>query len=170
MGMLGGMGGGGPEGLTGGGGPLGMMGMDIAPYKMPVIGGFFQDPNELFQKQQSHQMAKAFQGYRPELVQARLNMMRAGLSPYQGANNMLSSMMGGSGGIDPSQLYASPLSPRALELGAPKDMGPERGGRGNSGGLLGGLLGGGGGGLLGGLGGLIPGMGGGGGGLLGGLF
>jgi hypothetical protein len=165
---FGGMGGGGPTGLTGGGGPLGMMGMDIAPYKMPVIGGFFQDPNELFQKEQSHQMAKAFHGYRPELVQARLNMIRAGLSPYQGANNMLSSMMGGTGGLDPNQLYQSPLSARALQLGAPSDMGPKKRGGAGGGGLLGGLLGGGGGGGL--LGGLLGGGGGSLGGLLGGLL
>lgn len=148
---LGGMGGGGPEGLTGGGGPLGMAGLDIAPYKMPIVGGFFQDPNELFQKQQSHQAAKAFQGYRPELVEARMRMMQAGMSPYQGANNMLSSMMGGTGGLDLSQMQQSPLSDRALSLGTPADMGPNRGARGSEGGLLGGLLGGGGGGLLGGL-------------------
>lgn len=140
----------------GGGGALGMAGLDIAPYKMPLVGGFFQDPNELFQKQQSHQMAKAFQAYRPELLQARMNMMRAGLSPYQGANNMLSSMMGGTGGIDPSQLYQSPMNPQAMQLGAPRDMGPQSGAPGKDGGLLGGLLGGilgggGGGGLLGGL-------------------
>ena len=153
----------------GGGGPLDMAGMDIAPYKMPLVGGFFQDPNELHQKQQSHQMAKAFQGYRPELVQARLNMMRAGLSPYQGANDMLSSMMGGSGGVDPSAMYASPLGPGAMQLGAPRDMGPQRGAPTGGGGLLGGLLGG-----SGGLGGMLGGGGDGGpmgmlGGLLGGI-
>jgi hypothetical protein len=143
-------------GAMGGGGAGGMAGLELAPYKMPLVGGFFQNPDELHQKQQSHQMAKAFQSYRPELLQARMNMMRAGLSPYQGANNMLGSMMGGTGGMDPSQLYNSPLNPQAQQLGAPRDMGPQRGAPGGDGGLLGGLLGGilgggGGGGLLGGL-------------------
>lgn len=142
MDSLGGMGAGGPAGLTGGGGPLGMLGMDIAPYKMPIIGSFFQDPNELHMKQQLHQMSKAFAGFRPELVQARMNMIGAAQAPFQGANDMLSSMMGGSGGVDTSQMMTNPYSERAMQLGAPSEMGPQRGAPGGSGGLLGGLLGG----------------------------
>lgn len=153
--------------MGGQGGPMGMMGMDVGMYKMPIVGSFFQDPNELFQKQQMHQMGKAYASSRPELAQERMNVVRGGAAPYQGASDMLSSMMGQGG--QPGAWSQSPVSPTMQGLGAPMDMGPNPQSNQGGGGLMGGMLGGD---MLGGLmGGAGGGLGGGGGpgGMLGGL-
>lgn len=162
-GIMGG-GAGGMGGLAGMGsspsGPIGSVGLDLAPYRMPIVGGFFQDPNELFMKEQLQRAGEAYSAYRPEVAQAQMNALRASQSAYQPANDTLSSMMGGGGGVDASQMAQNPMSPRMMELGAPKSM-VHGGGAGSgpgSSGILGGLMGGGGGGgLLGGMGGILGG-------------
>jgi hypothetical protein len=167
MGILGGGGSvGAPGGLLGGaggsstgapgGGPLGAMGMDFGLYKMPVIGSFFQDPNETFKQQQFHQMGRAYSAYRPEAAQARMNALANRLSAYQGANDALSAMSGRPGYNAGAYLANNPMGPSMMQQGASKgaDKVPDNSMFGSQG-LLGGLLDGGGiGGILGGGGGM----------------
>lgn len=184
MGILGGQGSiGSPGGILGGsggsstgapgGGPLGMMGMDFGMYKMPVIGGFFQDPNQIHQQQQFHQMGQNYSAYRPEQAQARMNEIRNRLGAFQGANDTLGAMMGRPGMNMGETLQNNPMGPSMMSQGVSKgaDQVPSNSMFG-SGGLAGGMLGGVGsllGGSGGGLGGVLGG-GGGGGGLLGGIL
>src|SRR5512146_2139839 len=91
---LGGNGGFSGGGLAGGGGPLGAMGMDLAPYKMPIIGSKFQNPNEIHKQQQFHEMARALGQYRPELQQGMSNALNQSLSAMVPVNSAMAQMYG----------------------------------------------------------------------------
>lgn len=100
------------------GGPLGQMGMDLSPHKLPLIGTFFQDPNEQFKQEQFHQAGQAYGAYRPENAQARMNALRNAQSAYQGANDLLATFQGGRGrGIDTTQMYRNPMGPTMMTQG-----------------------------------------------------
>lgn len=126
-GMMGGMGGdsgimGGPQGpMSGsGGGALGGLGLDLAPYKMPIIGGFFQNPDELHQKQGMHEMALAYGAMRPETQQAQENALRQTSLTYQPYQNLMAMGYGDSAATPTDQLMSNPMSYRAMGLGSPR--------------------------------------------------
>lgn len=110
-------------GLAGGGGPLGAMGMDIAPYRMPIIGGKFQNPNDIFKQQQFHQMARSLGQYRPEIQQAYSNALSQELTAFQPVNNAMAQMYGPGAqqtNFDPNSPgtgLRSPLGPTAMQVG-----------------------------------------------------
>jgi hypothetical protein len=106
----------------GGGGAMGAMGLDLAPYKMPIIGGFFQDPNELHAKQQQHEMAMAYGGMRPETQRAQENAMRQASLAMQPYQNLMSMGYGASAATPTEGLMDNPMSQRAMELGNPRGM------------------------------------------------
>lgn len=157
---MGGLLGGGGGGLLGGGNPLGAMGMDLSMHKMPVVGGFFQNPQETFMQDQMQRAGQAYGMYRPEAAQGGLNAMNMTAQQMQPVNNALASMYGPQATQGSNFNY--PMGPSMFQRGQPNypQQGGQQGQQGS--GMLGGLLGGLGlGGLLGGGGGL-PGMGGGG--------
>lgn len=127
LGGLGGMGGdtgtfGGPQGpMSGtGGGGLGGLGLDLAPYKMPIVGGFFQNPDELHQKQGMHEMALAYGAMRPETQQSQENAMRQASLTYQPYQNLMAMGYGDSAATPTDQLMANPMSYRQMGLGSPR--------------------------------------------------
>lgn len=137
-----------------GGGPLGMMGMDFGMYKIPLIGRFFTNPNEVHKQTQMSKAGQAYSAMRPEMAQARMNALNSQLSAYQGANDILAAMNGGKSQGSGAISY-QPLSPTSFMQGSSK-VPPATGAAGQ--GILGpeGLGGG-----LPGMGGGLPGMGGG---------
>lgn len=151
MGMFGMGGDGGAMGMPGGG-PLGAMGMDLSLHKMPVIGGFFQNPAEIHKQQQFHDAGRAYSAYRPESAQAHMNALGNRLSTYQGAANVLAAINGGQS-PDMSALMRQPMGPSMMQQGITQDAsqtgGPGFLGSGGLGGMLGGMGG------MGGLGGLF---------------
>lgn len=144
---------------------MGAMGMDLAPYKMPIIGGFFVDPNEQFKQEQFHRGAEALGAYRPEMAQARMNALSNQSRAYQSANNMLGHMSGGQGGFRGSeQMFRTPMGPSMMSVGQPASLNTPPGQtvqNGNGSGMMGALFGSGGGpqGVLSALGGMGGGMG-----------
>lgn len=170
---MGAIGGGGMPGM-GGGGPLGAMGMDMSMHKMPIIGGFFQNPAELHKQEQFSRAGQAYSAYRPEQAQARMNALSNAMSAYQPAMDVLSAM---NGGQMAAPQMGNPMGPSMMMQGASKVPGPMAakgqmlppgimGDLGMSGGLPGGMTGAG---PVPGMGG-VPGMSGGIGGMLGGLL
>src|SRR5678816_695518 len=109
-------------GIAGGGGPLGSMGMDIAPYRMPIIGSKFQNPNDIFKQQQFHEMARALGQYRPEMQQGYSNALNQTLSAEVPVNSALAQMYGPGAqqtnfSSDSGTGLRSPLGPSALQVG-----------------------------------------------------
>lgn len=109
-------------GAMGGGGPLGAMGMDLAPYRMPIIGGKFQNPNDIFKQAQFHQMGRSLGQYRPEAQQAYSNALNQELSAFQPVNSALAQMYGPSAqqtnfSSDSGTGLRSPFGPSALQVG-----------------------------------------------------
>jgi len=109
-------------GLAGGGGPLGAMGMDLAPYKMPIIGSKFQDPNQIFKQQQFHEMARSLGQYRPEMQQGYSNALNQVLSTQVPINSAMAQMYGPEAqqtNFSPDQGTGlrSPFGPSALQVG-----------------------------------------------------
>lgn len=99
------------------GDPLQGMGMDLAPYRMPIIGGFFQDPNELHQRQQFHNMAANYAAYRPQMQQAQTNAMNNSAQLMQPMQNAMAAAYGGGTSMNvPTQ---SPVSPQMAQIGNP---------------------------------------------------
>lgn len=99
------------------GGPMGMMGMDVSMHKMPLIGAFFQNPQEQFKQEQFHQAGQSYGAYRPEVAQARMNALRNASSAFQGANDALATMYGRGASVNPAQMFRSPMSPTMMTQG-----------------------------------------------------
>lgn len=131
--------------------PLGMMGMDLSLYNMPVIGSFFQNPNEQHQREQMSRSAEAFSQYRPEYAQARMNALANQMSVMQPVQNALTRMYGNAGALNTGQALTNPMGPSMMQQGVagvsrnPNQFPGTPGPMGESGGPLQGLLGGGGG-------------------------
>lgn len=141
-GMLGGAGGMGPGG--GGGGLLGGLGLDMGLYNMPIIGSFFQNPNEIHQQQQMQAMGQTYGQYRPEMAQAQMNAMNGSMQAMSPYNNAMAMMYGP--GFQQSPQIQNPMSDRMMGMGNPAMPGQQvpQGGEGSGGpmGMLGGLGGG----------------------------
>jgi hypothetical protein len=117
---MGAIGGGGMPGM-GGGGPLGAMGMDMSMHKMPIIGGFFQNPAELHKQEQFSRAGQAYSAYRPEMAQARMNALGNAMSAYQPAMNTLAAMNGGKAA---APQMGNPMGPSMMQQGSSMTPGP----------------------------------------------
>ena len=121
--MGGGMGGMGMGGMGGGpgtgGGGLGAMGLDLAPYKMPIIGSLFQNPDELHQKRQMHNMALAYGAMRPETQAAQENVLRQTSLAYQPYQNLMAMGYGASAATPTEGMFRNPMSERMMQIGNP---------------------------------------------------
>lgn len=77
-------------------GPLGDLFGGVANfaqlYKAPIIGGFFEDPNEAEKQRTMAAAANYFQQQRPEMTQVQMNMLNNRLSAYQGAADVMASV------------------------------------------------------------------------------
>lgn len=98
--------------------PIGMMGMDLSLHNMPVIGSFFQNPNELHQREQMSKAAEAMTAYRPEYAQARMNALANTMSVMQPAQNALNRMYGTGGNLNTGQALTNPMGPSMMQQGA----------------------------------------------------
>jgi hypothetical protein len=75
-------------------------------YKAPIVGSFFENPNEAEKQQTTAASAKYFQQQRPEMIQTQQNMLNNRLAQYQGAADVMASM-----GIPTSGAAYSGISP-----------------------------------------------------------
>jgi len=98
--------------------PIGMMGMDLSMHNMPVIGPFFQNPNELHQREQMSKAAQAFSAYRPEYAQARMNALGNQLAAMQPAQNAANALYGDMGNFNNEQALKMPMGPSMMGQGA----------------------------------------------------
>lgn len=98
--------------------PLGMMGMDLSMHNMPVIGSFFQNPNELHQREQMSKAAEAYTAYRPEHAQAGMNALANQMSVMQPVQNALNRMYGDAGDMNTMQALRNPMGPSMMQQGA----------------------------------------------------
>jgi hypothetical protein len=110
------------------GGPLAQSGLDLSLHKVPLIGNFFQNPEETWKQAQSHVTGQVLGQYRPEMMEGMMGALARQAAAFQPVNNALlqsygpsaqqmsfGSPIGGGGGI-PYGL-SSPLSLNALMLG-----------------------------------------------------
>ncbi len=89
-----------------------------------LISGILGGGNSGAQEAQLAEMAKAreaIQGYRPEAMNARINALRNASGAYQGANNALETMYGGSPSPKPTGLAGMKDT-----FGKLQDSGPKR--------------------------------------------
>lgn len=98
-------------------------GLDLQAHKLPFVGGFFENPDEKFQRQQMHNMANAYGAYRPEAAQARMNALSNQFSLYQPVANTMASMYGPGAVPNTSQAMVNPMSPRMMAIGNPRSGG-----------------------------------------------
>lgn len=97
-----------------------------------IIGGIFGGGNSGAQQEQQASLARAqdaYQAYRPEAMQSRLNALSNISTAYQGANNALETMYGAPPKAEPSQFVAGgKLSiPRSDFQAAPQELPPPPG-------------------------------------------
>jgi hypothetical protein len=120
--------------------PIGMMGMDLSMHNMPVIGSFFQNPNELHQREQMSKAAEAYTAYRPEMAQAHMNALANQMSVMQPVQNALNKMYGSGGNMNTGQALTNPMGPSMMQQGAAKpSMNPNQFPGGGKGGKFPGL-------------------------------
>lgn len=72
--------------------PLNWFANTIQAYKMPIIGGYFENPQEAEKQRTMAAAANYFQMQRPEQVQTQMNMLNNRLAAYQGAADVMASM------------------------------------------------------------------------------
>lgn len=99
------------------GGSMGSLGLDFGMHKMPVVGNFVQNPDELHKQEQLQRAGAAYNAYRPEAQQAQMNALRSTMAAYQPVNNALGQMYG-PGAQMSGDVYA-PMSPSMMQQGAP---------------------------------------------------
>ena len=96
-----------------------MMGMDMGMWKMPLIGRFFTNPNEVHKQTQFSKAGQSYSALRPEMAQARMNALSNQMSAYQGANDVLAAMNGGRS-YGSGQILQQPIGPTMYSQGASK--------------------------------------------------
>lgn len=101
--------------VTGG---LSLLGADKSTlHKLPLVGGFFDDPAADAKTKMLHDMAIAYQAQRPELAQSQTNALQQSLGAYSGANKMIGDMYGQGYMADLNALGRNPLTPGSLDPG-----------------------------------------------------
>lgn len=88
--------------------------------QLPLVGNFFENPNEGRMTQQMHQAGLNYQAYRPMAAQARLNALQQQASAFQPVNNQLSQMYGPSAMMDTGAMMQNPMSPQMMQMGRAK--------------------------------------------------
>ena len=116
----------------GGGGMLGGLGLDLSLNKLPIIGNFVQNPQEQFKLAQMQEAGRQYGAYRPELAQARQNIMAQKFMGLQPMNNAMGQMYGPGAMMDTRQMLQNPMSQRMMGLGNVKGPGQGKGGGGGS--------------------------------------
>lgn len=116
----------------GGGGMLGGLGLDLSLNKLPIIGNFVQNPQEQFKLAQMQEQGRQYGAYRPELAQARLNVMRQRSLGMQPMNNAMAQMYGPGAQMNTAGMFQNPMSQRMMGLGNVKPPGMGQGGGGGN--------------------------------------
>lgn len=94
----------------------------LALSKLPIIGGLFPSAEDSFKQQQMQQAGREYSAYRPELAQARENVMRQKVMAMQPMNNAMGAMYGPGAQMDTSQMFQSPMSARMGGIGSSLGM------------------------------------------------
>lgn len=97
------------------------MGFDFSMNQLPLVGNFFDNPNEGRMTQQMHQAGLNYQAYRPELANARLNALNQQASMFRPVHAMLGQMYGPQAQMDMTQAAQNPMSQRMMGMGATSD-------------------------------------------------
>jgi hypothetical protein len=97
----------------------GGMELDFQGNQIPLFGNFIADPANEKKRGSMHNMALAYQAYRPEVAQARMQALNNQMSMFAPLNAMLGQMYGQGAQFDLSKATQSPLTNRAMNLGAP---------------------------------------------------
>jgi hypothetical protein len=95
-----------------------LLGLDPSVgHKIPLIGGFFDDPAAEEKQRMLHQMAIAYQAQRPELAQSQTNALNQSLQAYAPSNEMLGKMYGQGAMADLGALGQNPMTPGFMNPG-----------------------------------------------------
>ena len=99
-----------------------------APYKAPLLGQFFDNPNEIAMKKRMLEGSEALAAYRPVQQQARMNALQQSMSLFNPVNSALGQMYGPGAQFDLNAASQNPLDPYANKIGQPnpwKEIGPK---------------------------------------------
>lgn len=86
---------------------------------IPLLGSFFQNPTGVNKVDELYKDADILNRYRSERAQGLLNALSNRSTAYQGAENVLAGMQGGTA-LPPSQLMSNPMG--GAMLGVPGQM------------------------------------------------
>lgn len=89
--------------------------------QVPMIGMLANDPSIDAKRNGMHDLANAYQRYRPEVAQARMKALNAQLSAWAPVNGVLGQMYGPSAQFDSTAALQNPLTERMMEWGGNKD-------------------------------------------------
>src|SRR5688572_29398552 len=95
-------------------------GLDVGMHDLPIVGGFFSNPDEQFMQDQMQRSAQAYGMYRPFQAQASMNAMANSASMMRPANTALGAMYGKDAQIDMDQAMRNPMNPDMFRVGQPK--------------------------------------------------
>lgn len=95
------------------------MGANWGIHEAPLIGQFFDNPNETQKLQSMQQAAEVYHAMRPELQQAQLNALRQQMSLMGPVQNALGQMYGPGAQFSLDQAMQNPISDRMTRMGAP---------------------------------------------------
>lgn len=110
------------------GAPLDALG--IAPHELPIVGGFFDNPEQEALQRQLEQNAARLRELQPQMFEGRMQGLRQQLGALGPANNMLAAMYGPGASVDMTALGQSPLPPGVFS--APSLQVPGGGGGGGN--------------------------------------
>jgi len=101
------------------GAPLKAIG--LSPNELPIVGGFFGNPEEEALQRQMADNAARLRELQPQMYEARMQGLRQQLGALGPANSMLAAMYGPGAAVDMTALGQSPLPPGVFpqQPGAP---------------------------------------------------
>lgn len=106
------------------------------PWRLPIVGGFFNDPAEKQKLAAMEQAKQQYQTYRPQAEAARLEALRRVLGGFGATNQMVQAMTGFGPpqistealfGVPQAQMGAPPMAPGPAPMPPAPSRGYDRG-------------------------------------------
>lgn len=116
--------------------------MQGGAHKMPLIGQWFENPDEQAKLKRMVQANQQIQAYRPQMADARLRAMQQQMGAYAPMNRALGQMYGPGAQLDMAGMTQQPMSPYMQQLGGMDPWDPSLGRYEQQRGALGAFLGG----------------------------
>lgn len=98
---------------------MSFFGLSGDPWKLPFVGGLFENEDAKQQRKQFHSMANAYAAYRPEQQQARQNALAQQMSLFQPVASSMAAMYGPGAVPNLGPALQNPMSPNMMALGNP---------------------------------------------------